>query len=201
MRAEVRDADPGQDQEARVVDDERQVLLAPSPRPADEAVARGERQGGGGETEHGERRAVVGVHGVAHLGADQRLVAEVVVAGDVLVPQLPPAVAAHDGAHIERADRVERGRRRQPGRFGVGPERDRPGPVLAPLRRGHFDPAVPVHGQLTTRAIMSLSPPSALYQPMRRQNCFDRAWRLSVGGPAISARSNAISVVVKSRPY
>ena len=53
---------------------------------------------------------------------------------------------------------------------------------------------------MTTRAIMSLHPPSALHQPMRRQNSFDRAWRLSAGGPAISARSSAISAVVKSRP-
>ncbi|MCY4566190.1 MAG: hypothetical protein OXE40_17105, partial [Gammaproteobacteria bacterium] len=29
---------------------------------------------------------------------------------------------------------------------------------------------------ITTRAIMSFSPPSALYQPMRLQNSFDRAW-------------------------
>ena len=53
---------------------------------------------------------------------------------------------------------------------------------------------------MTTRAIMSLIPPSALYQPMRRQNSFDRAWRLSVGGPATNERSSAISAVVKSRP-
>ena len=51
-----------------------------------------------------------------------------------------------------------------------------------------------------TRAIMSLSPPSGLNQPMRRQNSFDRAWRLSSAGPAISARSSAISSAVKSRP-
>ena len=53
---------------------------------------------------------------------------------------------------------------------------------------------------MVTRAIMSLSPPSGLYQPMRRQNSFDSAWRLSAGGPAISARNSAISSVVKSRP-
>ena len=54
---------------------------------------------------------------------------------------------------------------------------------------------------MVTRAIMSLSPPSGLRQPMRRQNSFDRAWRLSAGGPAISLRSNAISPSVKSRPW
>ena len=54
---------------------------------------------------------------------------------------------------------------------------------------------------MTTRAIMSLRPQSALYQPMRRQNSFGRAWRLIAGCPAINARSNAISDVVKSRPW
>ena len=53
---------------------------------------------------------------------------------------------------------------------------------------------------MVTRAIMSLRPPSGLSQPMRRQNSLDRAWRLSGGGPAISARSSAISRAVKSRP-
>ena len=54
---------------------------------------------------------------------------------------------------------------------------------------------------ITTRATMSLSPPSGLYQPMRRQNSLDRAWRLRAGGPAISSRSSVISAAVKSRPW
>ena len=49
-------------------------------------------------------------------------------------------------------------------------------------------------------ASLASRPLAALHQPMRRQNSFDRAWRLSAGGPAISARSSAISAVVKSRP-
>ena len=53
---------------------------------------------------------------------------------------------------------------------------------------------------MVTRAIMSLSPPSGLNQPTRRQNSFDRAWRFSAGGPAINARNRAISPGVKSRP-
>ena len=53
---------------------------------------------------------------------------------------------------------------------------------------------------IVTLAIMSLSPPSGLNQPMRRQNCLDRAWRLGGGSAAMSARSSAISSVVKSRP-
>ena len=43
------------------------------------------------------------------------------------------------------------------------------------------------------RAIMSFSPPSALYQPIQRQNSLDRVLRFSAGGPAISSRSSAIS--------
>ena len=53
---------------------------------------------------------------------------------------------------------------------------------------------------MVTRAIMSLSPPSGLVQPMRRQNSFDSAKRFNAGGPSMSARSSAISLVVKSRP-
>ena len=48
--------------------------------------------------------------GIAHLGADQDLVSEIVVAGDELVPQLSLPGAADDGAQVERTDFVE-GRR------------------------------------------------------------------------------------------
>ena len=51
-----------------------------------------------------------------------------------------------------------------------------------------------------TRAITSLSPPWGLNPPMHRQNSFDSAWQFSGSGPAISARSSAISSAVKSRP-
>ena len=53
---------------------------------------------------------------------------------------------------------------------------------------------------MATLAIMSLSPPSGFSQPMRRQNSFDNAERFCAGEAAISARSSAISLVVKSRP-
>ena len=53
---------------------------------------------------------------------------------------------------------------------------------------------------MVTLAIMSLSPPSGLSQPMRRQNSFDSVWRFNGGGPAIRARSSAISPALKSRP-
>ena len=45
---------------------------------------------------------------------------------------------------------------------------------------------------------MSFRPLSGLNQPMPWQNSLDRGWRLSVGGPAISARSSVISPAVKS---
>ena len=147
MRTQVGDIDPGQDQESRVVDHEGKVLLALLPCPSDEVVARGELPRGGGEAEHGERPAVAVVDGVAHLGADQGLVSEIVVAGDELVPELALAGAAHDGAQVERTDLVEGRRGREQRRFGVRPEDDRPGPVLPSLRRRQGDQAVPVHGQ------------------------------------------------------
>ena len=117
--AEVGDLDPGQDQEPRVVDHQGEVLLAHLGHPSDEAVARSELPGGGGEAEHGERPAVSVVDGVAHLGADQGLVSEIVVAGDELVPQPALAGLANDGAHLQRADLVEGGRGREQWRFGV----------------------------------------------------------------------------------
>ena len=116
-------------------------------RPADKAVARGELPCGGGEAEHGEGPAVAVVDGVAHLGADEGLVPEVVVACDELVPEPALAGSAHDDSHIEGADLIESLRRRDEGRLGVWSEDDRSGPVLAPLRRGERDQAVLVHGE------------------------------------------------------
>ena len=117
------------------------------PCPSDEGVARGKLPRGGGEAEHGEWPAVSVMDGIAHLGADQGLVSEIVVAGDELVPELALPGAAHDGAQVERADLVEGRRGREQRRFGVRPEDDRPGPVLPSLRRRQGDQAVPVHGQ------------------------------------------------------
>ena len=145
--AEVGDPDPWQDEEPRVVDHEGEVLLAQLRRPADEGIARGELPRGGGEAEHGEGPAAPVVDGVAHLGADEGLVAEVVVAGDELVPEPALAGSAHGDAHIERPDLIEGLGRRDEGRFGVGSEDDRPGPVLPPLRRRQRDQAVLVHGE------------------------------------------------------
>ena len=65
--------------------------------------------GRGTEAEHGQGLAGGGVDEVAHLGAGQGVVAEVVVAGDEGVPQ-PPLGAGGDGFDTQRAHRVERRR-------------------------------------------------------------------------------------------
>ena len=137
VRTQVGDFDPGQDQESRVVDHEGKVLLAQLPCPSDEVVARGELPRGGGEAEHGERPAVAVVDGVAHLGADQGLVSEIVVAGDELVPELALPGAAHDGAQVERADLVEGRRGRNSDASVSGPKTDdRPGRFCRPCGAG-----------------------------------------------------------------
>ena len=120
VRAKVEDTDPGQDQEPGVVDDQRQALLALLRRLSDEGVTRGELPCRRAEAEHGERPAVAVVDRVAHLGADQGLVAEIVLTGDKLVPQLALAGAAHDGAQVEGANVIEGGRRREQRRVGGG---------------------------------------------------------------------------------
>ena len=103
---------------------------------------------GGGEAEHGERPAVAVVDGVAHLCADQGLVAEIVIAGDELVPDLAFAGLAHDGAQIERSDFVEGRRRGKQWRLGVRSEDDGPGLVPPPPPwKGQGDHAVAVHGE------------------------------------------------------
>ena len=139
--------------------------------------------------------------GIAHLGADQGLVSKIVVAGDELVPELALGGLAHDGPQIERADLVERCRGREQRRFGVRPkDAIGLGRFCRPLGGGRTMRPSLCMASMVTLAIMSLSPPSGLNQPMRRQNSFDRAWRFSGGGPAISARSSAISSALKSRP-
>ena len=85
--------------------------------------------------------------GVAHLGADEGLVAEIVVTGDELVPQPALAGLADDGGQVDRANLVEGCRGRKQPRLGVRPEDDGLWPVLPPLGRWQDDEAVAVHGQ------------------------------------------------------
>ena len=97
--------------------------------------------------EHGEGPAVAVVDGVAHLGADEGLVAEVVVAGDELVPEPALLGAAGDGSELERADLVKGGGRREERRFGLLSEEDGAGSFPLPLRGWQDDEAVAVHGE------------------------------------------------------
>ena len=69
------------------------------------------------------------------------------VAGDELVPQPAFTGAAHDGAHLQRADLVEGGRSGEQRGLGVGSEDDRLRPALPSPRRRQGDHAVAVHGQ------------------------------------------------------
>ena len=73
--------------------------------------------------------------GVAHLRADQGLVAEVVVAGDERIPLFALRRAPEHGAHADGARLIERFRRRFEWRAGVGSEGDRRGAVVPPIRR------------------------------------------------------------------
>ena len=86
-RCEIPAADPRQDQEAGIVDHPMQPLLTLRWRPADEAVARAGLPGSGAEAEQGEDTAA-GADEVAQLRAAQWLIAEVVVALEVLIVQM-----------------------------------------------------------------------------------------------------------------
>ena len=81
-----------------------------------------------------------------------------------------------------------------------GPKAMGLGPCFGPFGAGRAITPSLCMASMTTRAIMSLSPPSGLSQPMRRQNSLDRAARVGCGSVAIKARRSAISSTVKSRP-
>ena len=140
------------------------------------------------------------MHGVAHLYTDQGFVAEVVVTGDKRVPLLALGRAHEHGLQADRAHLIKGLRRRFQRRVGIGSEGHWHGGVASPLRRRKDDQPVLVHGQHCDARHHVLEPSSGLYQPMRWQNAFDKAKRFRVGNPAMSARSNAISLAEKSRP-
>ena len=85
-RGEIAAADPGQDEEARVVDDEVKVALSLLARPADELIARLGLPGTRPEGQQGHHLAGR-AHEVAQLRAGHQLMAEIVVTLDVGVPQ------------------------------------------------------------------------------------------------------------------
>ena len=76
--------DPGEHEEACVVDDELQIAPSLSLIPPDEALARGKLPGASPEADQGYAQ-ITREDLVAHLAAGQRGVAEVVVSADVLV--------------------------------------------------------------------------------------------------------------------
>ena len=179
---------------------EREVALAHRGAPADELIARGGLPGRGAEAEHGQRLAVVGTHEVAHLGAGQGVVAEIVIARDEGVPQ-PSLGAAGDGLDAQRAHRLQRcggleqrrGSVSGEGAMGfLGPGRLRAGgSAMTPSRCMRSS---------ATRALMSLSPPSGLRQSRRSHTARDSAARFNGGScSAIRVRMSASSASEKTR--
>ena len=77
---------PGQDQEARIIDDEMKVFLALLMAPTDKALTRCALPGGGTKAKQGDG-LVPGIDEVAQLRAGQRRVTKIVVAFDILIPQ------------------------------------------------------------------------------------------------------------------
>ena len=80
---------------------------------------------GGGEAEKGDGVAVAILDRIAYLGADRGLVAEIMIAGNELVPASVLRGPADHDAKAQRLHRFERGRHRRLRRFGVGSEDNR----------------------------------------------------------------------------
>ena len=87
VRGEIADAYPRQDEEAGVVDHEREIALVHRGTPADELIAWGGFPGRGAEAEHGQRLAVDRTREVTYLRPGQGVMAEIVISGDEGVPQ------------------------------------------------------------------------------------------------------------------
>ena len=138
--------------------------------------------------------AVAVMHGVAHLCADQGFVTEVVVAGDKRVPLLALGRAPEHGSQADRAQVVAGSRAAVPAarRYRVRRSLARRGcaPTSAVAGRSARPCAWPAW---STRAIMSLSPPSGLYQPMRRQERFRQGEAVQGGRPGDERAQHAIS--------
>ena len=115
---------PGQDEEAGVVDHEVEIGFALFIGPSDKAVAWLDFPCGRAEAEHGQRCIIPGENRITDLRTDKSLVAEVVIAGDVLVPQ--PAdlfPLAGDDAQAQGPGLVEGGGNRRR-RLGFGADGD-----------------------------------------------------------------------------
>ena len=87
VRGQMLDADPGQEQEARLRDDPMQLVSVLVGFPADPAVAAGQREGALLEQHRAERALLAVLEQVAQMGTDRLAVAQVVVAVDELLAQ------------------------------------------------------------------------------------------------------------------
>ena len=94
LGGEILRADPGQDQEAGVVDDEVEVSRALRVAPADIVIARRALPSAGAESKQGEE-LFAGGNEIAQLCPGQCRIAEVVLAVDVFIPQLRVGALAH----------------------------------------------------------------------------------------------------------
>ena len=140
LRRQALHAHPGKQQEARLRDDELQMLLVGALRPAHPSVAAGQRVRGLAEQQAARAAPPAVEHEVAQVRAPGLLVAEVVVALDELVPQ--PGLLRRDQLQAQRQQVPQRLLEARAGR-GAGGERDRLARTLAlllfPLRRQRQD--------------------------------------------------------------
>jgi hypothetical protein len=150
--------DPRQDQEARVVDDELQVLLALLMGPADEAFPVGQPPRAGPEAQQRDQ-PISRIHAVADLAARHRRVAQVVVPRDILVPQPGGRTAPVDDAQAQRRQLVYSGHQH---RLLVGGRRgDELGSAarLGDLRGRQCDQPIGLHAQHRHAATHLAQPP------------------------------------------
>ena len=137
--------DPGEDEEAGVVDNEGEARLPLIVRPADEGVPGGDLPGGGAEAQTGQR-GLSREGEVADLGSGKGLVAEVVIALYEVVPEMllgPRGGGAQMKIRTGRKGPVIG--RLGSGQFGVA---DPPGPGaigVGALGGGQDEKAVPLH--------------------------------------------------------
>lgn len=146
VAGQVGDANPGEDEEAGVVDDPRQRGGPPGGGPSDPPVPRGALPGGGPEDDAGQRAARAGPHPILEVLADAGLVAEVVMPMEAVL-QPGPGCALPGVADLVDVQRQQVAERACPGRLiqarGVGEGR---GSSTAagggcPAQGGQLDPA------------------------------------------------------------
>src|SRR5487761_1914949 len=174
--------DPRQHEEAGVVDDERQIALALRLGPADEALARRKFPRTGAEAD--ESHALGACEDlITHLAAGQRRVAQIVITGDVLVPQ-PRCCGRHDRLHGERRQLVHGAAQRR----------------LCICDGGNLISPSACMRSSATRQVMSLRAPFGRTQPNIVQIWRDSGVRLSVGRCSIKVLIWCNSSALKRRP-